>query len=139
MINSISEAIKNSVEQIADKIDAIAKKSLPERMKQLAKDVFDTSGAIDGRNWSPNTASTTKRKGFNKPNVEHGDLYEHLTQTDALMQDDFMMSLPTPKRNNQDGYFMANRLRKFDDIGRTLEDEKILKKGVIQDIKDNLS
>lgn len=100
------------------KIQEIVNQEQPKILSQLAKEIFDSAGTTHGRHWDVNTESTAKRKGKNHRNVDTGLLQSTLEQDGFLMQDDYMASLP-------DKYNHANYSpNKFDDIGRTADDEQ---------------
>ena len=128
----ISESIK--------KIDAIIQKEYPKELSNLAEDIFASGGKSHNRNWSENKPSTIKRKGGNSPNIETGQLENWLTTDNNLVDDDYMARLPTPSKGTwgENGYLYANELRKFDDIGRTPEDEEYIVNQLVIKIRNNL-
>ena len=128
------EQIANDiVEQTNKKIKAI----FPEIVAKLAKEIFDTQGTIDGRNWKDNTESTAKRKGRNSPNIDTGLLEHVLSQPGFVMDDAYMDKLPESNKSPK-GYKYANDMRNFDDIGRTPADEAIIEKELELRLANNL-
>ena len=132
---NLTESIQGIIDESISKVDAIIKVEYPQDLSLLAKEIFDSAGKTHGRNWLDNTESTTKKKGKNHRNVESGDLQLYLETPGVLEQEDYMTSLPTPKRSKDpNGYIYANNLAKFDDIGRTPDDEQWLEQKLTEAI-----
>lgn len=143
---SLGSQIEELINQSVLKIDGIAKSAYPNELAKLAEEIFASGGKSHGRNWADNTASTQKRKGGNSPNIDTGLLEHTLTQTGFLQNDDYMDKLPKPiksksskgkKSNSSDdpnGYKFANKMRPFDDIGKTDDDKEWVVKEVIKRI-----
>lgn len=121
-IENIQKQVNDTVETIINTI----KVEFPSVTGILVKDIFDTKGTIDNRNWAPNAKSTIARKKHDNPNVDTGLLETTLSQPSFILDDNYMGNLPKPPKGRSNGYLYANKMRKFDDIGRTPEDEKIL-------------
>ena len=130
----INDLVKNIVDQSVVKIDQIVANSLPKHLSELAQDIFDSSGKTHGRDWSSNKPSTIKKKGFNKRNVEEGQLEMTLIEEGFLLDSNYMDNLPIPSNGDPDGYLWANEYGRFDDIGRTQDDKKWIKEKLIKDI-----
>ena len=132
---SLGSQIEELINQSVLKIDEIAKSAYPNELAKLAEEIFAGGGKSHGRNWADNTTSTQKRKGGNSPNIDTGLLEHTLTQTGFLQNDDYMDKLPTPsKSKNPQGYEFANKMRPFDDIGKTDDDKEWVVKEVIKRI-----
>lgn len=128
------------IQDSINKINEIINEEYPKILSNIAEDIFATGGKSHGRNWKENTASTIKKKGGNSPNIETGQLENWLTTDNNLLNDDYMSKLPTPKNSmwGENDYLYANKLRKFDDIGRTYNDEKFIEQKLIEKLKQKL-
>ena len=118
-------------EPIINKIIEIIKAEHPIIVAKIAEDLFANEGDFNNRpRWKPNTASTIKKKGGNSPNIETGELENWLSTPGNADDDDYMFKLPPSKRQSRtaNGYWYANELRHFDDIGKTDKDKELIDK-----------
>jgi hypothetical protein len=128
MVNVIKKS-EPQVDRIIGSLTALiedtAKDTLPKILSQLAKEIFDSKGTTHGRQWDENSPSTARAKGKNHRNVDTGLLQDTLEQPGFLLDDDYMERLPQtyPDRNYKYANYSPN---KFDDIGRTNDDEKYI-------------
>jgi len=141
MSTNLTIAINDLIAQTANKIDSIAELEFPNIASQLVKDTFDTKGAATGRNWKANAPSTIKRKGFDSRNTETGLLEDALSQPGFILDDDYMGRLPSRSVNakgHKSGgdYQFANSIdnyaNRFDNLGRTANDEKYMLKRLVE-------
>jgi len=142
MMATLEEAIQEIINNTNNKVIQIIQEEHPKVLADLAKDIFQSEGQVDGRNWQSNKSSTAKRKGFNQRNYETGDLYNMLTEPGFLENDNYMMNLPSPKRGNSYGYQAANDINnganRFDDIGQIQKDKELIDKALEKVIVDKL-
>ena len=137
-MDELNTEVMNDINKIITQVDGIVVKYIPIELSKLAQEIFDSKGKSHGRSWDTNTVSTAKRKGFNKRNVESGQLEDTLIGEGFLLDDDYMNNLPTPDSGDSNGYFYANSRARFDDIGRTDDDDTWLKDQLIKDIINEL-
>lgn len=128
------------IQESMQKVTEIIESEYPKLLSKIAEEIFASGGKSHGRNWEDNKKSTIKRKGGNSPNIETGQLENWLTSEGNLLEDDYMTKLPTPKRSQwgENNYTYANQLRKFDDIGRTQDDEEYIEQKLIEKLKQKL-
>jgi hypothetical protein len=134
----IDFGIKESMQNV----DNIIQTQYPKILANLANDIFASGGKSHGRDWADNTPSTIKRKGGNSPNIESGQLEDWLSTEGNILDDDYMSRLPSSTKVGNwgdNGYLYANSLRKFDDIGRTEQDEKYIENELANKIKEQLA
>lgn len=128
------------IDESMKKIDSIIQSQYPKILAELAEDIFASGGKTHGRNWAENKPSTIKKKGGNSPNIESGQLEDWLSTEGNIVDDDYMTRLPSPLDDwGGEGYLAANALRKFDDIGRTSDDEKYIEEQLTEKIQEQLS
>lgn len=119
-MEALQNAIKKLIEDTANEVAEIVQEEHPKILAGLAKEIFDSVGQAHGRNWESNKPSTIKKKKFDRRNYETGELMRTLTTPGELENDNYIDALPTK-------YQYANKVNspnnKFDDIGRTDEDD----------------
>ncbi len=157
-MDPIAEAVKKVIDQTSQKILEIVKKEHPLILAELARDIFQSSGQSHGRNWQPNSEATVegfygtsssgkkikvKGKGFNRRNYETGQLMETLMEPGFLEEDNYIENLPSPKRGSSYGYQAANDFNapqnRFDDIGKTAQDQEYIEEQLEQKITEGLN
>lgn len=111
--------------EIMPKIAETVEKEMPFAMAELATEVFDSMGSSPtDRGWTPNSENTRKREGiagkFHR-NIDTGQLRDLLSTPGVLMDDGWFGKLP-------DAYKDANKLGRFDSIGKTPQDEEFVEK-----------
>lgn len=124
----LDKLVKDS-EPIVAQIIEVIKNEHPIIVAKIAESVFANEGAFNGRpRWKANASSTIKRKGGDSPNVESGELENWLTTPDNAADEDYMFKLPRAKRSKSsgNGYWFANEIRPFNDIGKTEQDHKLI-------------
>lgn len=119
--------VKKSIQEIETKIINVIQEEYPQILANLAEDIFASGGQSHGRSWESNKASTVKKKGGNSPNIDTGQLENWMTIPGNILEEDFMSHLPnTPNEDSNIGYFDADSLRPFHDIGQTSNDEEYI-------------
>ena len=133
-IESSNKAVDGCINEVFDKIAVMVEPTFSKELANFAKEIFDSKGTVNGRNWESNTESTAKKKGFNHRNVDTGDLQNTLTADGFLMNDDYMNELP-------EKYHFANEvgdgINRFDDIGKRESDKEILIDRTVKSVVEN--
>ncbi len=138
----IETIIIESITSTAEKITGIILEEHPNILADMATKLFAKHGAFNGRErWKSNAWYTISKKGGNKPNIDTGNLKQHMTTPGFLENDGWLDSLTVPPKrdkrtktglsknaSNPNGYKDADALRPFSDIGRTDSDEQYIEK-----------
>lgn len=130
--------IKQVVEESAQQIDEIAQQAFPDAVADCAELVFVSMGTEPtDRGWSENSENTKKREGImgkSHRNVDTGFLAEYASTPGNILDDNWLKNMP-----HSESYEYANALGRFDDIGRTPDDEEWIKQKLVANIVDGLT
>lgn len=136
-VGSSEKLVNDAISEVFNKIAEKVEPTYSRELANFAKEIFDSAGHANGREWQPNADSTVKRKGFNHRNVEDGVLEQTITEEGFLMQDDYMDELISLN----EGYEYANAVgdgqNRFDDIGKRPEDQEEIMQRTVKDIVEN--
>lgn len=135
-IDSSNKAVDGCINEVFEKIAVLVEPTYSKELANFAKEIFDTAGHANGREWLPNSEEWAEEKGFNHRNRHTGKLEEQLTTDGFLMDDDYMNNL-----DDADRYWRANniddRANRFDDIGKRESDQEILVERTIKSVTEN--
>jgi hypothetical protein len=137
LIKSSEKIVDDAINEVFNKIANRVNPVYTHELANFAKEIFDSAGQDNGRNWHDNVESTIKKKGFNHRNVDSGLLESIITEEGFLMQDNYMEEL----ESIDSGYAFANEsgngANKFDDIGQRESDKEEIMNRTIQNIVEN--
>lgn len=129
--------IENIIASSVELIDEVVDREYPEQLAECAAVVFESMGQEPtNRGWSENSENTKKKLGvmgkFHR-NVDTGFLAEWCATPGNILADNYLDNVP-----NSEDYKYANALGRFDDIGRTAEDEDWIAERLAEKIAEEL-
>lgn len=129
--------IEDAIQETINRIDTIVESKYPIRLAECAELVFESMGTEPtDRGWSENSENTKKKVGalgkFHR-NVDTGFLMEYASTPGMIVDDDWLDRMPDSEK-----YKYANELGRFDDIGRTKQDEIWIEQKLEMDILEGL-
>jgi hypothetical protein len=129
--------IENIIASSVDLIDEVVDREYPEQLAECAAVVFESMGQEPtNRGWSYNSLNTKKKVGVmgrSHRNVDTGFLAKYASTPGNILDDNWLNKIP-----DSENYKDANALGRFDDIGRTAEDEDWIAERLAEKIAERL-